>query len=397
MTLMAPTADQVKTTPFALNAVPAIHFGSGRSESLAEDVKAVSKGRRVLLVADAALVELGMVAPLSGSLETAGAVTELFADIAGEPKAAQIDAAAEAARRLRADAVICLGGGSALDIGKLAGCIAADEPDAMTYALGARPLPATSLPKICIPTTAGTGSELSATNIFSNAAGKKVWIWGQETKPARVILDPLLTLSLPPQLTAWTGLDAFVHALEACTNRHSHAGAAPGCHQALGLIAGALTTAVEQPGDVEARGAMLLGSAYAGIGIDNCGTAIAHNISHALAALAPIHHGLATALALELTLGWSVEGEAGPEQGAFTAAAKACGLAGADELPGWFSALMTRCGVERRLPDAFADFTAEDLAREMRREENQPMRKATARAVGEDDIDRFAAAAMALA
>lgn len=397
MTHLAPTADQAKATAFTLNAVPEIHFGAGRSQNLADDIKAVSKGRRVLLVADAALVELGILAPLRRSLDAAGLATDLFADIAGEPKAAQIDAAAEAARRMEADALVCLGGGSALDIGKLAACVAADDAEAMAYALGARPLPAASLPKICIPTTAGTGSELSATNIFSNAEGKKVWIWGQETKPARVVLDPLLTLSLPPQLTAWTGLDAFVHALEACTNRHSHAGSAPICHQALGLIAGALATAVEQPGNVEARGAMLLGSAYAGIGIDNCGTAIAHNISHALAALAPIHHGLATALALELTLAWSVEAEAETGPGAFTAAAKACGLAEPGELPGWFSALMTHCDVGRRLPAAFKDFSASDLAEEMRREENQPMRTATARSVGEDDIDRFAAAAMALA
>ncbi|NIA67390.1 iron-containing alcohol dehydrogenase [Pelagibius litoralis] len=397
MTVLAEIADPEKAASFSLNAVPEIHFGAGRAQGLAADIKAISKGRRVLLVADAALVDLGIVAPLRRDLEAAGAVTDLFADIAGEPKASQIDAAAEAARLLHADALVCIGGGSALDIGKLTSCIAGDQADAMAYALGARPLPAAGLPKICIPTTAGTGSELSATNIFSNNAGKKVWIWGQETKPDRVLLDPLLTLSLPPHLTAWTGLDALVHALEACTSNRAHAGNTPICHQALRLIAGALAEAVEQPGSVEARGAMLLGSAYAGIGIDNCGTAMAHNISHALAALAPVHHGLATALALEVTLSWSVEDGAEASQQAFAAAAQSCGLAAAAELPDWFSTLMSRCGVERRLPAAFADYAAADLAREMRREENQPMRTATARAVGEDDIDRFAAATIALA
>ena len=243
--------------PFSLNAVPEIHFGPGRGRALSDGVRAVSAATpgapaKVLLVADAALVELGLVAPLRQGLEADGADVGLYSDIAGEPKAAQIDAAAEAARRLGAGVVIALGGGSALDIGKVAAAIAPAAKDAMHYALAANPLPGKGLPAICLPTTAGTGSELSATNIFAGPAGKKLWIWGQETKPQRVILDPELTLSLPPQLTAWTGLDAFVHALEACTNRYANAGNSMTCHKALTLIAGALETAVQQPDNLAA-------------------------------------------------------------------------------------------------------------------------------------------------
>ena len=395
--------------PFSLNAVPEIHFGAGRAKSLSGDVAAVAPdARSVLIVADAALVALGLVAPIRDALEASGATVALYSDIAGEPKATQIDAAAEAARQSGAAALIALGGGSALDIGKVAAAIAPGQAGAMHYALAAHPLPAQSnpaqsnpaqsnktggIPAVCVPTTAGTGSELSATNVFANAAGKKVWIWGQETKPRRVVLDPELTLSLPPALTAWTGLDAFIHALEACTNRHANPANSATCHKALTLIAGALTRAVNDPGDVAARGDLLLGSAFAGIGIDNCGTAVAHNISHALAGLAPVHHGLATALGLEATLAWSVE----RDDGAFAAAARACGLDSADALPGWYSDLMTACGVERRLPDTFRGVDAAPLAAEMRAPENQPMRNATARTVEESDIDRFAAAIMALA
>ncbi|WP_193369088.1 iron-containing alcohol dehydrogenase [Pelagibius marinus] len=385
--------------PFSLNAVPEIHFGPGRSRALADDVQAVAPGAdKVLLVVDAALVELGVVAPIVQDLEASGATVGLYADIAGEPKAAQIDAAAEAARRLGAGAVVALGGGSALDIGKVAAAIAPAGEAALHYALAAQPLPAGGLPAICLPTTAGTGSELSATNIFTGPKGKKLWIWGQETKPRRVVLDPELTLSLPPQLTAWTGLDAFVHALEACTNRRANPGNSPTCHKALALVAGALETAVTQPGNLEARGAMLLGSAFAGIGIDNCGTAVAHNISHALAGLAPVHHGLATALGLEATLAWSVEADAQEaDGGSFAAAARACGLKSAEELPAWYSDLMTRCGVARRLPEAFRSFDNAALAAEMRAAENRPMRLASAREVTEADIDRFSGAIMALA
>ena len=137
-----------------------------------------------------------------------------------------------------------------------------------------------------------------------------------------MILDPELTTTLPPDLTAWTGLDAFVHALEACTNLRQHAWSNLYAHRALGLIAGALETAVREPANLAARGDMLLGAAHAGIAIDNCGAALAHNISHALAALGPVHHGLATALALEVVLAWQVAAD----RGAFAAAADACGL-----------------------------------------------------------------------
>ena len=208
-----------------------------------------------------------------------------------------------------------------------------------------------------------------------------------------MVLDPELTLSLPPRLTAWTGLDAFVHALEACTNRKAFTANSLTCHKALALIAGALETAVRQPGNLAARGDMLLGSALAGIAIDNCGTAVAHNISHALAGLAPVHHGLATALGLEATLAWSIAADAGP----FAAAARACGLDSAEALPAWYGDLMTRCGVERRLPEAFKAFDAAALAAEMRAPENAPMRAATARDVTESDIERFAGTIMALA
>jgi alcohol dehydrogenase class IV len=221
-----------------------------------------------------------------------------------------------------------------------------------------------------------------------------VWVWGAETKPERVILDPELTVTLPATLTAWTGLDAFAHALEACTNVRRHAWNDLYAHAALGLIAGALETAVHEPQNLAARGEMLLAAAYAGIAIDNCSAALAHNISHALAALGPVHHGFATALALEVILGWQVAADGG----AFAAAAEACGLErDGIALAEWYSALLTRCGVERRLPPVFKRFSAADLAAEMRAPETQYMRQSTARAVTDADIDRFAAAVMALA
>ena len=378
---------------FTLNPVPAISFGAGRAAQVGDDAKALlPNGGAVLLVADKALVELGVANSVMEALAKHFAVT-VFDGIVGEPKESQVEAAIAAAKSTGAGLVVALGGGSALDIGKIAACITPSGKPPSHFALAANPLPANGLPCICLPTTAGTGSEVSATNIYANTAGKKVWIWGQETKPRFVILDPALTVSLPPHLTAWTGADAFVHALEASTNKWRTEGNDLYAHRSMQLIARALEKAVREPGNLEARGKMLLGSAYAGIAIDNCGTSIAHNISHALAGLAPIHHGHATALGLEVVLAW----QAGADEGPFVAAAAAVGLGREPRaLATWFSDWLTRCGVARKLPPAFQKFTTADLAREMHAPENAPMRNSSVREVRDADIDRIAAAVMAL-
>ena len=379
---------------FTLGRIPEIQFGIGRSRSIAGDAAALCEaGKPVALVADGPLVALGLAAPVVEALEQSGAAVCLFDGIDGEPKQAQMEAAADFVRAGDAGLVICLGGGSAMDIGKVAATVARTGRSPADFAMDGDPLPKDSLPKICLPTTAGTGSELSSTNIFTSNAGKKNWVWGPETKPDLVILDPNLTLTLPPHLTAWTGLDAFAHALESCTNARRHAANDVYAHQALGLIAGALETAVREPDNIGARGDMLLGSAYAGIAIDNCSTGMAHNISHAIAALGPMHHGLATGLGLEVVLGWQVE----EDDGAFAAAAAACGLArDGTALVDWYSDFITRCGVERKLPETLKPYGAADLALEMKAPDTQYMRQIVTRTVGDDDIDRFAAAMMAM-
>ena len=381
--------------PFAVRHVPEVHYGPVRARAIAADAAALGDpGKPVVMVADQALVGLGLATEPMAALEAAGAEVALFAEIAGEPKQAQVEAATEFVRRNQAGLVICLGGGSAMDVGKVAATVALSEDGPAAFAMEGKPLPRRGVPKICLPTTAGTGSEFSSTNIFANTAGRKVWVWGSETKPERVILDPELTVTLPPHLTAWTGLDAFVHALEASTNVRQHPWNNIYAHKALGLIAGALETAVREPENLGARDAMLLGSAYAGIALDNCSAALAHNLSHALAALAPVHHGLATALGLEVVLGWQVE----QDQGAFAAAAAACGLAhdGA-ALVAWYSGFLTRLGIARQLPAAFKKVEVAALIAEMQAPETRYMRRSSAREVTDADIERFAQAVMALA
>ncbi len=375
---------------FATSFVPEIRFGNDLHRTIGAAAAGLGNIKSAALVIDGFLAGSGLADTIAASLAESGIGTKIFSDFAGEPKLVHVRAATEAVKG--ADLVIGVGGGSALDIAKIAACCAASGKDAMHYALAANPLPKHPLKKIMVPTTAGTGSETSATNIFAGPEGKKLWIWGAETKADLVILDPALTTTLPANLTAWCGMDAFIHAFEAATNRNAHAGGKFYAHEALRLLTSALETAVKQPDNLEARGKVLLGSCYAGIAIDNCGTAIAHNVSHAMAGLAPVHHGLATALGFEATISWLVEADTVD----LHAAARASGLADAAALPAFITGLMDRVDIVRALPAAFSAFDGHALATEMKAPENQPMRRSTIRDVDDADIDHFAATIMSL-
>lgn len=375
---------------FTTSFVPEIRFGNDLHRSIGAAAAGLGGVSSAALVIDGFLARSGLAETITASLAENGIRTKIFSDFAGEPKLAHVRAATEVVKG--AGLVIGVGGGSALDIAKIAACCAASGEDAMHYALAANPLPKNPLKKIMVPTTAGTGSETSATNIFAGPEGKKLWIWGAETKADLVILDPVLTATLPANLTAWCGMDAFIHAFEAATNRNAHAGGKFYAHEALRLLTSALETAVKEPDNLDARGKVLLGSCYAGIAIDNCGTAIAHNISHALAGLVPVHHGLATALGFEATIAWLAEADTVD----LNAAARAAGLADAAALPAFVTGLMDRVGIVRALPAGFSTFEWSALAAEMKAPENQPMRRSTIRDVTDADIDHFAASIMSL-
>jgi alcohol dehydrogenase class IV len=276
------------------------------------------------------------------------------------------------ARAAKAKVIVGLGGGSALDTAKLVACCAVSGLSASAYALCATPLPTNRLPLIAIPTTAGTGSEVTRVSVFADDSKVKVWAWGEELKPDVAILDPELTVGVPPHITAATGLDALVHAIEACTNKHRQDGNDLYCHRAISLISANLEKAVKTPGDIEARGALLLGSCYGGIGIDNCGTALAHNISHAVADLAPIPHGRATGLAMLATMDWVAEGNP-----AFAAVTKAMG---ADDAVKAYDKLVRATGIKISLAGDGLDLgNPALLAAHMASPANNPMRKSAAR------------------
>src|SRR6476620_8548850 len=223
---------------FTLAPIPEIVFGSGRIAELASRAMLLAgRNAPVALIADPALDGLGITARVLAILAAAGHPTCLYDGLRGEPKASDIDRAAALAREHKARAVVGLGGGSALDTAKLVASCAVSGKPVEAYQLCERALPADHLPIIAVPTTAGTGAEVTRTCIFTNARHEKVWAWGDETKPEAAILDPDLTLAVPRSVTAATGLDALVHAIEASTNRNRHDASDLYCHRGVALIA----------------------------------------------------------------------------------------------------------------------------------------------------------------
>ena len=291
--------------------------------------------------------------------------------------------------------VIGVGGGSALDTSKLAAAAAAANVSAQRYELCANPLPAHGLFRICVPTTAGTGSEATRTSVFANASGAKVWAWGVELKPHLALLDPSLSTGLPARLTAATGVDALVHAIEAVTIRRANPLNDATGLQAIRLVVRHLKRAVEAPDDLDARGGMLMAACLAGMAIDGSGTGIAHAIGHALGTVGHVHHGRAVGLSLRVALGWNAE--AAPERHA--AVAEAMGIARdgrsdrdvAAALAPAYDRFLRSVGLPIALSsDGLGEKDAKRLAEVTMSVENEPMRKSNCREITAADAERFA-------
>ena len=375
--------------------VPEISQGPGSLAAMGAALKVrLPAGSAVLLVADPGLRAGGAIEAAGAALTQAGLGLVEFSDLKSDPTMAQVDAATAIARRERVAAVVALGGGSAMDVGKSIAAIAGGAAGAAHYGLCANPFPATRLLSVCVPTTSGTGSEATRTAVLAAPDGAKVWLWGDELKPALIVLDPALTTGLPAALTAATGIDALVHAIEASTNANANEANDLYCHRAIVLVVRHLTRAIAAPGDLAARAGLQWAATLAGIGIDNCGTAIAHNIGHALASLRPVHHGRAVGLALRATLNWNA---AEDPAGRFAAAAAAMGEApDARHLPVAFERLLREAGVKVSLAGEGHDHvTPAALAAQMARPENAAMRLSNRRPVGDADLLDFATAVLA--
>jgi alcohol dehydrogenase class IV len=285
---------------FTYNLAPSIKFGCGLAARIGKELAPRCDEKRAVMISDPGVVGAGLTDMAGASLKENGFAVDLFSDLTGEASIMSLDSAVKLIRTAKPSVVIGLGGGSALDVAKLATVLASADQGAEYYALTANPLPPKAAKIALLPTTAGTGAEVTRTAVFANSKDRKVWAWGHELAADFVILDPELTLSLPESLTAATGLDAMVHAIEACTVKKSHPLTQSFGLHAIRLGFKNLEKAIEHPEDLDTRGKLLIASTLAGMALDGAGAGLAHSIGHALGTIAGIHHGRAVALALDV-------------------------------------------------------------------------------------------------
>lgn len=289
--------------------VPII-YGPGRLAEVGQ--RCVSLGvRKPLIVTDRGSRALPFVAGLQTILSGSAVTSGLFCEVSPNPRDDEIGAGAAAFRSGGHDSVIAIGGGSALDAAKAVCLTATSAVDLWAFEFE-QPVPQvdTAFPLlITIPTTAGTGAETESTAMVTDVAREmKLCVWHPDLKPALTVLDPELTLGLPSNLTAWTGVDALVHAIES----YLVPGFNPLCDglalEAMSLIATWLPVVAIEPQNLVARGGMLTGSCLAGVAFLK-GLGLVHAISHMVGAEFNTHHGLTNAVVLPTVLRFNLPGQ----------------------------------------------------------------------------------------
>ncbi|MEW5959223.1 MAG: iron-containing alcohol dehydrogenase [Chloroflexota bacterium] len=292
------------------------HFGFGAAGLTGQEAKA-RRARRVFIVADPGVVTAGLVEPVESSLKAAGLSYGLYDRVTPNPDLESIDAAVAAFRESKADLIVGIGGGSGLDTAKALRLVAGGPPEGRTaeYSLvlgdKARPVPppAALPPFIAIPTTAGTGSEVTPWAVITNhQARRKFGVGGPDLAPTVALVDPELTLTLPPFLTAATGMDALTHCIEAYVSTNDNPMLDPMILYGIELIGRSLRVAVAQGANQSARRDMALASLMGGIGISSKWLGACHSLAHPLSALADVQHGLANAMMLPHQMAYSLPG-----------------------------------------------------------------------------------------
>jgi alcohol dehydrogenase len=254
--------------------------------------------KRVLVVTDPGFLRTGLADPPRASLERHGMQVTTYSDVLADPPDAVVEAAAAFARQQGAELVVGLGGGSSMDVAKLVAVLAGSEqPLAQMYGIGK--VTGQRLPLVQVPTTAGTGSEVTNIAIVTTGETTKMGVVAPQLYADLAVLDANLTVGLPPVVTAATGIDAMVHAIEAYTSRHKKNPLSDMlARQALSLLSANLVKACENGRDLEARQAMLLGACLAGQAFSNAPVAAVHALAYPIGGIFHVAHGLSNSLVL---------------------------------------------------------------------------------------------------
>ena len=282
---------------FLFSTVSDVLSGPGSSAQLG-DMAAGMGIRRALVVTDPGIIKFGLLDAAVANLEANNIALNIYADVVADPPESVVLDAVGAAQEFGCDGVIGFGGGSSMDVAKLlAVLITGEQPLADIY--GVDQITGGRLPLIQVPTTAGTGSEATMVSIITTGETTKAGVVSRTLLADKIILDAGLTTGLPPAVTAATGIDAMVHAIEAFTTKNKKNPLSDMlAREALRLMAGNIETAVKQGDNLEARSAMLLGAMLAGQAFANAPVAAVHALAYPLGGNYHIPHGLSNSLVL---------------------------------------------------------------------------------------------------
>nr|MBF0221577.1 iron-containing alcohol dehydrogenase [Desulfobulbaceae bacterium] len=309
------------TANFTVTQPTLIRFGCGAVNDLASLVKKFG-GTKVLVVADPGLEKAGLLNRIVAPLKENGVGYELYTDVDPEPGLRLADNGAALAKKMGADCVIGAGGGSAMDVAKAISILITNGGKAEDY-LGLGKIKKAGVPKIMVPTTSGTGAEVTFTAVFINEKTQsKGGMNGDPLYPEAAVLDPELTVSLPQHVTAFTGIDAFTHAIEAFVSSQAHPVSDMYAMEAMDLIAANLGKAYANGNNIDARSNMLLGSLLGGKALATAGVGLVHAMAYPLGGMFGIPHGLANAVLLPYVIEYNLIGA--PEKYAAVAEIMGC-------------------------------------------------------------------------
>ena len=277
---------------------PEIIFGAGSRHS-AGNYAATFGARRVLVVSDPGVVAAGWVTDIITSLDRQGIPHQLFTAVSPNPRVEEVMTGAELYRASGCDVIIAVGGGSPMDCAKAIGIVAAHGRSILEFE-GVDTIRVPSPPLILIPTTAGTSADVSQFVIISNQVERmKFSIVSKAVVPDVSLIDPETTLSMDPFLSACTGIDALVHAIEAFVSTGNGPLTDPHALEAMRLINGNLVEMIANPADIARREKIMLGSMQAGLAFSNAILGAVHAMSHSLGGYLDLPHGLCNAVLVE--------------------------------------------------------------------------------------------------
>ncbi len=293
--------------PFIFQSPTKVLFGEYTTTGCA-DLLLELGAKRPLLVADGFLLESGMLDPMIDNLRGLGEEPCIFAEVPSDSDVACVDKAAQLAREHGCDSIVAVGGGSVIDTAKVVAICLTLGGDLLDYQ-GLNCIERKLVPLVVVPTTAGTGSEVSfVAMIKDKKEGKKLLFGSPYLAPDVAMLDPTLILSLPPRLTAATGMDAITHGIEAFVASGTFSVATDAlCLESLRLMFRHLPEAFSRGDDMEARSATLVASTMAGIAFTNSGVGIVHALAHSVGAKFGTHHGMTNAVLLPFGMEFNME------------------------------------------------------------------------------------------